>query len=397
MKAETVQKLQSVLDQAVEKGEIAGGSLCVEEQGKEVCYIQGGYADLEKRKPIRRDGIYRLYSMSKPVTAAAAIALMEKGILDLAQPVSDYIPDFRGQTVMDADGKRTPAAREVTVKDLLNMTSGLMYPGVMTPGGEETDRIFEEQQNRLFTDHPMTTMELAKRLGQAPLAFHPGERWMYGSSADVLGAVLEAASGMLFGKLLEELFFRPLDMKDTGFFVPEEKRERLVTVYEKTEDGLKPYTGNHLGIINAMDREAAFESGGAGLVSTTDDFMKFSRMLLQEGAYEGKRILSRNAVRFLTQGELTGFQQEFFEKDFFTLAGYSYGNLMRVRKKNTSSWYLGSVGEYGWDGWLGTYMSNDPVDGRSILFMIQQRDAGTMPVTRKLRNVIYAEAERESC
>ncbi len=391
MKAETVRTLQTILDQAVERGEISGGSLCVEQDGREVCYVEGGFADRERREPIRRDGIYRLYSMSKPITAAAAFALMERGILDLAEPVSAYIPSFREQSVQAADGSVEPSVREVAIKDLLDMTSGLLYPGYPGEAGRGTDEIFAELDRRLFTEHPMSTGELAERLGQVPLAFQPGSRHLYGSSADVLGAVMEKASGLRFSELLNRLFFAPLEMKDTGFFVPEEKRSRLVTAYECAEGELIPYRGNHLGIINGMDRNPAFESGGAGLVSTTDDFMKFSRMLLQDGEYEGRQILKPGTVRMLTGGAIPASLEESFLRQFFTLQGYSYGNLMRVRRSNAEAWYLGSVGEYGWDGWLGCYMSNDPQTKRSIIFMTQKKDAGTLPVLRKLRNVIYAE------
>lgn len=392
MRSETIHKLKQVLDLSVEKGEIAGASFCVEEQGKKVCYIESGYANIEEGKPIRRDNIFRLFSMSKPMTAAVAMALMEKGILDLAEPVSTYLPAFRGQTVITPEGKEVPALREVMVKDLLNMTSGLMYPGAGEPG-RKTDEIFEELDRRLFTDHPMTTLELAERLGKAPLAFHPGRSWLYGSSADVLGAVMEQATGMSFGQLMKEYLFEPLDMQDTDFYVPEEKRDRLAVAYEVTDQGLQPYRGNFLGMINTMDRKPAFESGGAGLVSTVDDCMKFARMLLQEGTYQGRKVLKPATVHFLTEGELLFPQQRAWEMDYFTLAGYSYGNYMRVRKTNASAWYLGSVGEYGWDGWLGCYFSNDPLMKRSIVFMTQCRDAATLPVLRKLRNIVYAESE----
>ncbi len=391
MKEETVQALKRILDQAVERREIAGGSLCVEQDGREVCYVESGFADIEHRKPIRRDGIYRLYSMSKPITAAAVFALMEQGIIDLAEPVSAYIPSFRGQAVQRPEGNLEPAEREVVIKDLLDMTSGLVYPGGPGEAGRKTDEIFSDLDRRLFTEHPMDTAELAARLGQAPLAFQPGSDHLYGSSADVLGAVLEKASGMRFSQLLGHLFLEPLGMKDTGFYVPLEKRDRLVRTYEDREGELVPYLGNHLGVINRMDREPAFESGGAGLVSTTDDFMKFSRMLLQDGEYEGKRILKPATVRMLTEGSLSGSLEKSFQRQFFTLQGYSYGNLMRVRSSSAKAWYLGSVGEYGWDGWLGCYMSNDPVTKRSIVFMTQKKDAGTLPVARKLRNMIYAQ------
>lgn len=390
MHMETIKKLQALLDESVDKGEIAGACFCAAEKGKKVCCLESGYADLENKTAMRRDHIFRLYSMSKPVTAAAAMALMERGRLDLAEPVSAYLPAFRSQRVRRSGGREEPAHREIMIKDLLNMTSGLMYPDFPGEAGRETNGIFRELQERLLTKEPMGTQELAEKLGKAPLAFSPGESWLYGSSADVLGAVLEKAAGIPFSEVLRQYIFDPLEMSDTGFYVPEEKQGRLTKVYEASADGLKLYTEDHLGIINAMDRKPAFESGGAGLVSTADDFMKFAEMLLNEGTYREKTVLRPGTVRFLTGGALLDNQQRAWEQDFFTLGGYSYGNLMRVRKNNACAWYPGEIGEYGWDGWLGCYFSNDPHNGRSIVFMTQLKDAGTLPVLRKMRNVIYA-------
>ncbi len=392
MKMETRKRLQSLLDEAVEKGEIPGGVFLETREGREECCLTSGYSDLEQGKPMERDCIFRLYSMTKPVTAAAAMALMEQGKLDLAEPVSSFFPSYWGQMVEEDRHGRVSAQREVLVKDLLNMTSGLLYPGYGKPAGIEADRVFVELDERLFTDDPMSTSEFADRMGHSTLAFHPGRSWQYGSGADVLGAVIEKASGMRFSEFLDRYFLEPLEMADTGFAVPPEKRERLAKVYERDQDGWKPYLGNHLGIINAMDREPAFESGGAGLSSTAADFTKFARMLLDGGVWDGRRILQERTVRYLTGGRLLPCQQQVYEQCFCTLAGFTYGNLMRVAFQEGGFYQLGNVGEYGWDGWLGCYFANDPVEKRSFVFMTQCRDGGILPVVRKMKNVIYAES-----
>ena len=391
MKDETRKKLKGLMDKAVAEKELAGGCLLVRSHGEECCYLEAGMADVEAGKPIERDQIYRLYSMSKPVTGAAAMKLFEDGVLDLGQPVSAYLPSFQ-DSLVEQDGRLVKADRQIQVQDLLNMTSGLVYNGEAGLAGRHADEVFGELMDRLQTDHPMTTRELAVRLGQGPLLFQPGSYWKYGSSADVLGAVIEAAADMPFGEYLKKSFFEPLGMKDTGFFVPEEKRERLVTAYRADgKGGLEAYRENHLGIFNAMDRKPAFGSGGAGLVSTVDDYARFAQMLLNGGELDGARVLKPRTIDYMTSGALNGTQREAFVRNFPTMPGFDYGNLVRVMKEPGKSCTLNNVGEYGWDGWLGCYFANDPAADMTILFMMQKTDSGLTPLVRRLRNVIMSE------
>lgn len=393
MKAEIREKMQEMLNTAVANKELAGGSLLIRQDGEEICYLESGMADREQGKAIRRDQIYRLYSMSKPVTGAAAMVLFEQGKLDLAEPVSAYLPAFRGQQV-EENGNLVPAEREVTVKDLLGMTSGLLYNGNPGLAGEYVTQVFRRVDEKLLTDQAMTTAEIAEALGRGPLKFQPGSSWLYGTSADVLGAVIEAVSGMTFGAFLEKNIFSPLGMKDTGFYVPEEKRERLAAAYRMDDNGeLVRYEENHLGIINAMDRQPAFESGGAGLVSTIDDYARFAQMLLNEGELDGRRILRPATVRFMTAGQLNQAQQLAFVRNFSNMPGFSYGNLMRVMKDPGQSATLNHVGEYGWDGWLGCYFANDPAARMTMLFMMQKTDSGLTSVIRRMRNFFISETE----
>ncbi len=389
----TKQKIHKVMEHAIARKEMAGGILLIRQHGEEIWYTEKGVSDVETREPIRRDHIFRLYSMSKPITGAAAMKLFEDGLIDLAEPVSTYLPAYRNMTA-EENGKIVPVRRELTIKDLLDMTSGLLYNEDTCEAGRHAIRVFDELDERLFTEHPMTTLEFAAKMAEGPLAFQPGAKWQYGTSADILGAVVEAASGMRFGEYLRQHFFEPLGMKDTGFYVPEEKRDRLMKVCQPGADGeLIPYYGNHLGIIHTMDREPAFESGGAGLVSTIDDYARFAQMLLNGGALDGKRILKEETVRFMTAGSLNLVQEMCFENNFGNMLGYTYGNMYRVMKYPGRSVTLNHVGEYGWDGWLGCYFANDPESDLTILFMMQRTDCGMMPVVRKIRNVLMSEAE----
>lgn len=390
MEMETL--LRDAMRRAVDKKQVAGVNLLVKKDGKEVCYLEEGLADVAERKPIRRDTIFRLYSQSKPVTAAAAMLLLERGQIDLCQQVSEFLPGFCGQTVADNGEKRIPM-RGVTLQDLLNMTSGLCYPDPTIESGRQSAALFEEIDERLFGENPMTTREVADRLGQCVLDFAPGSRMRYGTSADVMGAVIEAVTGMPFGDFLKKEIFEPLGMEDTDFWVPEEKQERLARTYEtvKTEEGcaLSEYTGSHLGIMNRMERKPAFESGGAGLASTLDDYMRFADMLLGGGEVDGVRILRENTVRFMTTASLNPHVQEGFY-DWFGLGGHTYSNFLRICKDPGKGQMLLREGEYGWDGWLGPYFANFPKENMTILMGMQKKDAGTWTLTRELRNIVLS-------
>lgn len=389
---ELKENLMHVMEQAIADSEVAGVNLLVEQNGKEICYCEAGMADREKNRPFTRDTIYRLYSQTKPVTAAAAMILMERGLLDLGQPVSDFLPSFADMTV-DC-GRIKKCEQPMRVHDLLRMTSGLVYPGNDTISGREAGRVFEEAIGRLLGENPLTTKEMADALAACPLAYEPGAAWQYGTSADVLGAVIEAVSGKKFGDFLREEIFEPLKMKDTAFWVPADKQDRLAAVYETVtkEDGSRDmvrYEGNHLAICNDMAKAPAFESGGAGLASTLDDYMRFARMLQREGELDGVRILRPETVRFMRSGQLMEHQQKVFEK-WIGLDGFSYGNLMRVCKNQDQAVTMSRKGEYGWDGWLGLYFANFPAEQLTILMGTQKVNAGTFTLTRKLRNVVVS-------
>lgn len=385
-------KLNELLNQAIKKGEIAGANLLVMKDGKEIAYTEAGYASVEKNRPFKRDTICRIYSMSKPVTSAAAMILVERGMLEMGQPVGDILEEFKNQKVWK-NGEKVPARRNMLVKDLLCMTSGMSYGGG-DAAGQEVWRVLEDMDKRLYTDNAMTTMEFAAKIGGCGLSFNPGEQWMYGTSADILGAVIQKVTGMSYGEFLKKEIFEPLGMKDTGFFISEDKKDRVADVYEKTSEGIRLYETNHLGIRYHVSFEPpAFESGGAGLLSTVDDYSRFATMLLQGGEYEGKRILQPETVSFMTTGKLLPWQQESLWKSWDAMAGYTYGNLLRVMENPGMAYFMTWKGEYGWDGWLGTYFCNSPSNKVTILMSCQRRDGGTMDVTKRIRNVIGANIE----
>ena len=391
MKLENV--LKETLKISIENCEVAGANLLVVKDGKEIIYVQEGMADRETGRKIERDTIFRMYSQTKPVTAVAAMVLMERGLLDFYAPVSEFLPSF-AQMCVAKGGERIPCTRQILVNDLLNMTSGLVYPDEGTEAGRAADKVFQEVCSRLHSKEPMTTRELVDKLSVCPLSFEPGSSWAYGTSADVLGAVIEVVSGKRLSEFMREEIFEPLGMKDTAFWVPKEKQGRLAKSYEtvEKENGGKElvlYTGDNLAVRNDMAVPPAYEAGGAGLVSTLDDYSRFAAMLLNEGSLDGVQILKPKTVEFFRSGELLPAQQDSF-RNWVGLEGYSYGNLMRVCKNPPRSGMMTRKGEYGWDGWLGAYFANFPEEKMTILMGTQKKDGGTFGLTRKLRNVILS-------
>lgn len=391
MNRKKLERLGGIAQEMTDSGFTAGVSCMVIHHGEEQCYYESGYRDVSAGLKMTRDTIHRLYSMTKPVTAAAVMILLEEGRIDLLDHVSDYLPGFRNQHVMER-GVAVPVARPMTIHNLLNMTSGLAYLGESNPAEVRGERLIEEIKEKLLTNQALGTVEIADRIGQLPLVFMPGESWQYGFSADVLGAVVEVVSGMRFGEFMAKRIFEPLGMKDTAFYVEKVKRERLAKVYRETESGLVEETDCHLGVQNKMERQPAFESGGAGLCSTIDDYAKFNQMLMGHGTYQGTKILSSKTVEYMTTAHILPSQRRGLET-WESLAGYSYGNLMRIMTAPEEAVGLGSKGEYGWDGWLGTYMMNDPVNDITLLIMQQRCDTGTMAYTRKIRNAMFAALE----
>lgn len=390
---EMIRKIQEAMETSIEHSEVMGVNLLVNKKGKEICYLEAGMANREEGRKISRDTIFRLYSQTKPVTAVAAMILMERGKLDLCQAVSDFLPSYFDMKVLE-NGVGKKAVSPIRVVDLLRMTSGLLYPNDADLAGKSAAKVFEEICDKIENENSLTTREVADALAETILAFEAGSSWQYGSSADVLGAVIEVASEMPFADFLKKEIFTPLQMMDTDFWVPSKKQHRLAAVYEtiKNENNqyqMQLYTGNNLGILNDMAKEPAFASGGAGLASTLDDYMKFSSMLLNKGELGGVRILKPATVSSLTSGQLMPLQQATFDRGNW-LDGYSYHNLMRICVNPSQVGNLARKGEYGWDGWLGCYFANFPNEEMTILMGTQKKDGGTFALTRKIRNIILS-------
>lgn len=383
----TKKDLARAMDGAVERSETPSALTLVWRNGEEKLFHASGYADLGLSTPIRRDSLFRIHSLSKPMTAVAAMTLVERGELDIYAPVSDFLEGFCDQRVAISDTRAVPAKRPVRVGDLFSMTSGLPYGGTATPAERAMEKLYEEFEAESLTGSQPDTLTAANRMGRLPLMFHPGEKWMYGTSADVLGAVVQAASGQPLDEYMAESVFGPLCMKDTAFYVPEEKRDRYATLYEHKDGILSPVI-TPTGSLDDRSARPNFLSGGGGLISTIDDVLQFARMLLSGGELDGERVLSPRAVDWLTHNRLNAAQMASIPWD--TMNGYGYGGLMRTLMEPSKGFALGVQGEFGWEGYAGAYMTVCPKEDLILLMLQHCANSPLSPLMRKVRNIVFS-------
>ena len=395
--------IQTLFDDATAQKKMAGVNLLIYKDGNEIGYFQSGYADINEKRLYDRNTICRMYSMTKPVTAVAALILVEEGKLDLSEELGNYLPCFWNLQVCYKGNDIRKSCRNILIQDLLNMTSGYTYGAWSddSPIGEKmTSTLINELNQDVIGENKITTQQVAQRLAQIPVSFEPGTDYNYGLSADILGAVIEKVSGEKLSEFMKKRIFEPLGMSDTAFFVPFEKQPRLSKVYKsydvKDEKGnvtgkeLELFTNCNLGIQDKMDHAPAFESGGAGLCSTIDDYMKFALMLLNKGLFNGKRILQPKTVEFMQNCCLRDDLQQHFNQKMEHLSGYTYCNLVRVAFEPEKCKFITEKGEFGWDGWLGPYLSIDIKNQLAIVMTMQRTDSGTTDVTRKMKNIVYS-------
>ena len=309
MSSERLKRIDKTLQEYVDKKWIAGGSAIIARDGKIVYYKGLGYDDVENKTSLKRDAIFRIASQTKAITSVAVMMLYEEGKFLLKDPVSKYIPEYKNQQVLDkfnaADSTYTtvPAKRDITIHDLLTHTSGIGYAQI---GSKEATAIYAK--NGIVGGIGVGQIILGdkmKKLGSLPLLHQPGEQWTYGLNTDLLGYLVEVISGMSLDDFFRKKIFEPLGMKDTYFYLPKEKYNRLVTLY--TEDSLKQVIKAAASLdikgdftSNYPATPGTYFSGGGGLSSTALDYAIFMQMLLNGGEYNGKRILSRSSVNMMT-------------------------------------------------------------------------------------------------
>ena len=394
LSSERLERLTNHMAAAVDDGTMVGGLGMIARKGK-VAYVQTwGDRDREAELPMTRDTLFRIYSMSKPITGVALMMLYEEGHFFLNDPVARYIPELAdlsvavstadGDARMVSDGTQSRTIgegdatkvgltrkprRQPTIRDLLTHTAGFTY-GVF--GNTEVDK---QYRDAAILSNP-NLQDFVQKLGAIPLQYEPGTRWHYSVSVDIQGRLVEVISGMRFGEFLEQRLFKPLGMNDTSFVVPKGKLNRLAQMYSPagTASGadawLKPSTSTELVVADPRASEnymegATFESGGGGLVSTADDYLRFSQMMLNGGELNGVRLLSPKTVELITTNHLGDIPMGMASN------GVGFGLGFAVAMDQGDIGELGSVGEYNWGGAAGTRFWVDPAEELIGVFMVQ--------------------------
>ncbi len=380
LSSERLKRIDDVMKQYIDEGKIAGAVTLVARQGHVVYREAFGMADIEDDRKMKTDSLFRIASMSKPITATAVMILYERGEFLLNDPISKYIPEFSKPEVLVAAGdgtfKREPARCEITIRHLLNHTSGLTYGW-----GGPLETLYRDANITSGLDPTDQTIgQMVKRLAKLPLISHPGEEMHYGLSIDVLGYLVEVISGKDLNTFCQEDIFEPLRMKDTYFILPEKKLDELASLYRLTDSGKL--------VKDTTDPEfltqQQFFAGGAGLITTASDYAKFAQMILDDGKINGQRILSRKTVELMTSNSIGDLYAP-FRYNSGDKMGYGFG----IRTERGEFDELESLGIVGWDGAYFTRFWIDPEEELIGVFMTQMKDYWSADLATKFRVLVY--------
>jgi CubicO group peptidase (beta-lactamase class C family) len=384
-----LQRVSQMLQGYVERGELAGISATISRKGSTVFREKFGWQDIEASKPLAFNTIFRIMSMTKPVTAVAAMLLYEQGYFDLNTPIRDFLPAFAEmQVFVGYDDKGTlqteNATAPITFRHLFTHTSGLSYGSIPN---DPVDILY----NQVFATidrKTETILSFAEKLARQPLAFQPGSQWRYGFNLDILGALIETISGMELAQFMQEHIFMPLHMGDTGFTVPAEKKDRLAVVYRK-----HPQRGT-LSKRSAPVPIPAKMWGGGGLVSTLDDYSHFAEMLANQGTYAGIRLLSPTTVAmFSTNWASPAALPSFVAADPRINGGYGLSLGTAVLLDPSSTGKYGNQGEFYWAGAFSTYFWIDPQESLYGVLMTQFDPVWAYPTPWQFKQLTYQALE----
>lgn len=381
MNIRKLNRLDALVEKQREKGALLGATMIVEHKGKRV------YENTFE--PDRPDSIYKIFSMTKPVTAVAAMMLYERGELDLMSKVSDYLPGYKNCKVVSSEGIKT-AQNQITIRDLLNMTSGIVMSGDFGEAERLMSKIYKEARIQRESGILKSNVDICNKLSEAGVAFEPGETFRYGYSADILGGVIEVISGMKLSEFFKKEIFTPLNMEDTDFKIGEGKEFRQAVLFRRDKKGKVVRAEDDVRRRLEMEnptRDPWWERGGSGLYSTAGDYAHFAQMLLNKGSYHGKELIGRRTMEFMASPQLT--EAQLSTNDFESCIGYNYGNLFRVLTDPAKAASNGSVGEFGWDGLAGTYFFVDPNEELIFIYMQQIAEGLDFSFLRGLKQIIY--------
>jgi len=383
LSSERLQRLSDVLQDYVDDGRLAGAVALVARSDMVVYLESFGYRDLESRSPMHEDAIFRIASQTKALVSVGIMMLQEQGLLLITDPVGKYLPEFQSTTVAEPrdDGgyEVVEAERPITIRHLLTHTSGISYGD-----GVAADRWADAGiQGWYFAGRDEPIGSTVARMAALPFDAQPGERWIYGYSTDILGAVIERVSGLALDEFLRTRILEPLGMYDTHFYLPEEKRDRLAVVYSATEDGAIERAPDPAGMVGQgayVDGPRKSFSGGAGLLSTASDYARFLQMMLNGGELDGTRILSRKTVELMTVDHL---------RDLQLSDGVGFGLGFSVVKDLGARGLPGSVGEFGWGGAYHSVYWVDPDEQLVVVYLTQLIPANGIDDHGKLRALVY--------
>jgi CubicO group peptidase (beta-lactamase class C family) len=386
LSADKIQAAHDAVQALIDKKEMAGAVVAVARKGKVVMFEAFGEGEAGSGKPMKTDAIFRIFSMTKPITTVAAMILVDEGKIGLDDPVSKYLPEFKDLRVNAGKSDATVAAkREVTVRDLMRHTSGLTY-GIF--GDTPVDRLYK--QEGIFAPGD-SLQDMMTKLGKLPLLYQPGTRWHYSVSTDVLGRVVEVASGKGLDEFFAERVFKPLDMKDSGFSVPEDKLGRLTANHgldakdkklKVTETAEKSRSRNKPKLL----------SGGGGGVSTARDYLRFCQMLLNGGELDGVRLLKKETVAEMTRNQLSEEAMKAKNGGNAEVGdGFGLGFGVRVGKDNAAAG--SAVGEYYWGGAASTHFWIAPKQ-ELVVVALEQFMPNRPKLQQAIKPLIY-QAARE--
>ena len=365
MSSARLARIGEVLRADIERGRIPGAVVAIARKGKIVYFEAFGYRDKAAGVPMTTDTIFSIASMTKPMVTVGALQLYEQGRVLIDDPLSKYLPQFANMQVARMDAAEqtildtTPAARQITIQDLMRHTSGIIY------GARGSTAVHKLYPATSAAAASMTSAEFLDKLGSLPLMYQPGTVWEYGLSTDVLGLVVESITNQALGQYLQENLFKPLGMSDTGFIVPADKANRYAKALPNDPD-----TGKTQSVIDST-KPTKFECGGGCAVSTAGDYLRFAQMLLDQGKLDGERILSRKTVEFMTANQLGPGVKNLIGNADPTRADYGFGLGVAVRSTEGIVRTMGSVGDFGWPGAYGTNWWADPKEELAVVFMAQ--------------------------
>ncbi len=370
-------KLREFLDAIPERVGVPGTDCIIYHHRKEVFRHQSGYADPETKKPMTPDLLYNMYSATKPVTCTAALQLYEKGAFLLTDPLGEYIPEFKTMYVKE-NGLARQAKNPILVRDLFMMTAGFDYD-------IRRSAIINAKKE---SDHRCPTLETIRAFAKESLIFEPGTNWEYSLCHDVLGALIEVLSGMSLEDYCRKNLFDPLQMNDTSYFMDEEKEKRLAPMFMFSDE---KGCAEKISGVNIFRFGSEYASGGAGLVSSVDDYIRFADCLACGGRTpSGERILGKRTIDLMRKNHLTGATyDDFREYAKIHMPGYGYGLGVRTMQDVIAGGSNGPVGEFGWGGATGNYVLIDPENELAVYYAQHMHNSKEPIIHRRIRNIVY--------